>query len=315
MFKVSGGETTLVETSVLSQESLRAQSDRFTEADLVRLFHSLADTETRLKDAVQSRYVLEIGLVKLIEMRRLSSIEDILNRLNGLETRLSAGSDSNTASLAIAASPEKKTLTYEAEAPPQPPYEMRSASSIPESTSNSVSQEPELGIDYRELVEPDELPVSFAEPAYSGVSTQYDDLSFVASLPVKLPPIASEDLEHFDDKVLDAQYDRKLEILDELNGQIPQATAIVRRAIGQAPALTRSVAVSNGSAAAPARTPLNIQIPDFTEDDNAPELPYPGEAASREELLAYANSKRSIKLLKRVFRAKVTDVAAKTELS
>ena len=176
-------------------------------------------------------------------------------------------------------------------------------------------EEPDLGIDYREPVEPDELPVEPPIISNSGSSAQYDDLSFLASLPVKLPPIASEDLEHFDDKVLDAQYVRKLEILDELDGPVPQAAAIVRRAIGQATVPSRSVAASNGAAAAPARTPLNLQIPDFTEDDTAPELPYPGESASPDELLAYANSKRAVKLLKRVFRAKLTGITPKTELS
>lgn len=314
MFKVSGGETSLVETSVLTPESLKAQSDRFTEADLVRIFHALADTETRLKDAVQSRYVLEIGLVKLVEMRRLSPVEDLLKRLNELENRLSSGSTSNFASLAATASPEKKTLTTEINTSRPLADETHSSSPITESISSAVSEEPDLGIDYRELVEPDELSVAPSVLPSPGDSAQYDDLSFVASLPVKLPPIASEELEHFDDKVLDAQYDRKLEILDELNGPIPQATAIVRRAIGQATAATRPVAVSNGAAAAPARIPLNIQIPDFTEDDSSPELPWPGEAASEDELLAYANSKRSVKLLKRVFRAKVTGITTR-ELS
>jgi DNA polymerase III subunit gamma/tau len=319
MFKVSGGETTLVETSVLSQEALKAQSDRFTEADLVRLFHALADTETRLKDAVQSRYVLEIGLVKLVEMRRLAGVEDILNRLNGMEARLSDAATPNAASLAVTTTLEKKTLATDTEPVSEPVAEKAAYETpaiVPPSTlPTSSDEEPELGIGYRDLVEPDELPESIVEAPYISGSAQYDDLSFVASLPVKLPPIASEDLEHFDDKVLDSQYDRKLEILDELNGPIPQATDILRRAIGQARAVTRSVTVSNGAAAAPARTPLNIQIPDFTEDDSAPELPWPGEAASEEELLAYANSKRTIKLLKRVFRARVTGVAAKTELS
>ena len=143
---------------------------------------------------------------------------------------------------------------------------------------------------------------------------QYEDLSFVASLPVKLPAIASEDLEHFDDKALDAQYDRKLEILDENNGPIPNAGVLARKAIGQASIADRPVAVSNGTAAAPARTPLNIQIPTFAEDDS-PELPWPGDDASEDELLAFANSKQVIKSLKRVFRAKVTSVAKKAELS
>ncbi|MEQ1765677.1 MAG: DNA polymerase III subunit gamma/tau [Pyrinomonadaceae bacterium] len=318
MFKVSGGESTLVETSVLPQEALKTQSDRFTEADLVRLFHALADTETRLKDAVQSRYVLEIGLVKLVEMRRLSPVEDILNRLNGLETRLSAGSVSNTASLAATASPEKKTLTTEVEAAVEDPPDTAdpTPASAPTHPPISAHEEPELGIGFRDLDEPDDIPDADPEPPFVSSRAQYDDLSFVASLPVKLPRIASEDLEHFDDKALDAQFDRKLEILDETNGPIPGATAIARQAIGQVATAARSVSVSNGAAAAPARTPLNIQIPDFTEDETAPELNPPGDAATEEELLAYANSKRSVKLLKRVFRAKVTAVTTrKAELS
>ncbi|MDI1241974.1 MAG: DNA polymerase III subunit gamma/tau [bacterium] len=312
IFKVSGGETTLVETSVLSMGSLKLQSDRFTEADLVRLFHALAETETRLKDAVQSRYVLEIGLVKLIEMRRLAPVENIVDRLNGLEARLSAGSAPSSTSLAVAASPEKKTLTIDAGAPPAPVADEDSPD-LP-ARPVSVYEEPELGIGYHELSGPDEPPEDVDGPPTVIGLAQYDDLSFVASLPVKLPAIASEDLEHFDDKVLDAQYVRKLEIIDEMNGPIPRAAELVRHAIGQTSVASRSVAVSNGAAAAPARAPLNIQIPTFAEDES-PKLAWPGDEASKEELIAYANSQPSIKLLKRVFRAKVTGVTKKAELS
>lgn len=311
MFKVSGGETTLVESSVLSQEALKTQADRFTEPDLVRLFHSLAETETRLKDAVQSRYVLEIGVVKLVEMRRLAPIESILRRLSELEAGWGSGSAPDTVSLAATASPEKKTLAIESEGVREPV----ATEIAPKPISQQISSfdEPELGIGYRELVDPDELPEFVPDPALVGNSARYDDLNFVASLPVKLPAISSDDLEHFDEKALDAQYERKLEILDE-KGSIPDAAVLVRRAIGQASTADRPVAASNGTAAAPARTPLNIQIPTFAEDES-PELAWPGDNASEEELLAFANSKPVIKRLKRVFRAKVTSVARKAELS
>jgi len=317
MFKVSSGETTLVETSVLSPDSLKNQSERFSEADLVRLFHALADTETRLKDAVQSRYVLEIGLVKLIEIRNLSRIEDVLDRLSSLESRLGGTSLPDSASLAAAASQEKKTLKSEETASPvEPPKAPVVESLAPEQPVDTL-EEPDLGIGYRELSEPAEveqiaaieLPPQIAQP-----TAAYEDLSFVASLPVKLPPIASEDLEHFDDKRLDAQFDRKLEILEE-NGPIPQAAELVRRAIGQGSVRTQTVTVSNGgSAAVPARAPLNIQIPDFSADENEVELPWPGDGATEEQLIAYANSQRPVRLLRRVFRAKVTAVTSKTEL-
>lgn len=172
-----------------------------------------------------------------------------------------------------------------------------------------------MGIGYRDLAEPDHSPE--LEPEIlppTSKSSAYDDLSFVASLPVKLPPIASEDLEHFDDKALDAQFDRKLEIIDEDTGPIPGAAELIRKALGQREAVT---AVSNGSgtgtAAAPARARLNIQIPDFNVDDAETELPWPGDAAGEDELLAYANSQSTVKRLRRVFRAKVTAVAKTTE--
>lgn len=312
IFKVSGGETTLVETSVLLPEALKSNADRFSEADLVRLFHLLAETETKLKDAVQSRYVLEIGLVKLIEVRKLSSIEDVLNRLSSLETRLGGA----PAAMAAAVSEEKKTLKSEI-APVVTTEKVQISAPEPvKDVAPASLDEPDLGIGYRDLAEPDEIPAAYSEPTPepepAPKSSSYDDLSFVASLPVKLPPIASEDLEHFDDKVLDAQFERKLNVIGETTQPIPHVHEMIRLAIGD-----RSAGVSvgsNGSAAAPARAPLNIQIPDFAEDKEVAELPWPGDDASPEELIAYANAKHSVLRVRRVFRAKVKAVTRSTEL-
>jgi len=313
IFKVSGGETTLVDTSVLLPEALESNADRFSEADLVRLFHALADTETKLKDAVQSRYVLEIGLVKLIEIRKMSSVEDVLNRLSSLEARLGGTAIPDSAAMAASVDSEKKTLKSDVAAakPPAPKQ-----ADPPTASAEIALEEPDLGIGYRELDEPEYSPADdpIPLPEFAPKASVYDDLSFVASLPVKLPPIASEDLEHFDDKTLDAQFDRKLDILDENFGPIPHASELLRRAIGQRQVETAATnGAGVGAAAAPARAPLNIQIPDFTEDESETELPWPGDEASQEELIAYANSQRSIKLLKRVFRAKVTIVAKRSE--
>ncbi len=58
---------------------------------MVRFFHSLAETEAGLKTAAHPRYQLEIGLVKLIEMRRLAPLNQILERLSALEESLRTG--------------------------------------------------------------------------------------------------------------------------------------------------------------------------------------------------------------------------------
>jgi DNA polymerase-3 subunit gamma/tau len=83
--KVSGNEE-LLESAVCEPQELKRQAELFSESDLVRFFHSLAETETKLRAATQPRYQLEIGVVKLMELRGVESINEILQRLNALET-------------------------------------------------------------------------------------------------------------------------------------------------------------------------------------------------------------------------------------
>jgi DNA polymerase-3 subunit gamma/tau len=83
--KVSGNEE-LLEAAVCEPVELKRQAALFSESDLVRFFHSLAETETKLRAATQPRYQLEIGIVKLMELRGVESINEILQRLAALET-------------------------------------------------------------------------------------------------------------------------------------------------------------------------------------------------------------------------------------
>jgi DNA polymerase III subunit gamma/tau len=106
-----GGDAALSESSMLPPAELEKRAAAFSESDLVRYFHSLADTESRIRDAAQPRYMLEIGLVKLVEMRRLTTIDSILERLDSLGASLPT-----TKQKAAAASEtviEKKTLKAE----------------------------------------------------------------------------------------------------------------------------------------------------------------------------------------------------------
>ncbi|MBC7795774.1 MAG: DNA polymerase III subunit gamma/tau [Pyrinomonadaceae bacterium] len=84
--KVAGdGAENLLESSSASFEDLRKYAEKFSESDLTRFFHSLSETETLLRTATQPRYVLEIGLVKLIEMKRVAGLEKVFERLLKLE--------------------------------------------------------------------------------------------------------------------------------------------------------------------------------------------------------------------------------------
>jgi DNA polymerase III subunit gamma/tau len=88
--KVSGSEE-LLESAICDRDELKRQANLFSESDLVRFFHSLAETETNLRTATHPRYQLEIGLVKLMEMRRLESMNALLERLAALEASLRTG--------------------------------------------------------------------------------------------------------------------------------------------------------------------------------------------------------------------------------
>ena len=88
--KVSGSKE-LLESAICDEAELKRQAGLFSEADLVRFFHSLAETENLLKTAAHPRYQLEIGLVKLMEMRRLEPVNQLLNRLAALEESMRTG--------------------------------------------------------------------------------------------------------------------------------------------------------------------------------------------------------------------------------
>lgn len=103
--KVSGSEE-LLESAICDRAELTKQAALFSETDLVRFFHSLAETETLLKTAAHPRYQLEVGLVKLMEMRRLAPLSDLIDRLATLEAaaRTGKGFSGPSASAAHAAS-------------------------------------------------------------------------------------------------------------------------------------------------------------------------------------------------------------------
>ena len=88
--KVSG-DAKLLDSSSAQTDALKQQASLFSESDLVRFFHLLAETEASLKDAANPRYQVEVGLVKLMELRRLASLSDLVARIAELESALRTG--------------------------------------------------------------------------------------------------------------------------------------------------------------------------------------------------------------------------------
>jgi DNA polymerase-3 subunit gamma/tau len=135
--KVSGSDE-LLESAICDRDELKRQAALFSEADLVRFFHSLAETETLLKTAAHPRYQLEIGLVKLMEMRRLEPLNQLLERLTALEESMRSGK-APTGSSGTVASRGTASAAYAGAKPPAVASVSRStpAASAPWSAAGS----------------------------------------------------------------------------------------------------------------------------------------------------------------------------------
>ena len=191
----------------------------FSESDLLRFFNSLCETEAALREAVHPRYVLEMGLMKLVEMRKLASLENILKRIENL----TSGSGTASPASAAAATTEKKTLISDnppvrvekipvAPAPPPPPREAFTAKpppAMPEFTGGPAFDDDrdEEAEDFGESpFSSEELfdaPTAIPEPVAPMPR------SFVPAV-IRLLPLSAEELEHADDTKLDDAYEEKL---------------------------------------------------------------------------------------------------------
>src|SRR6185369_1343470 len=131
--KVSGNEE-LLESAVCEPAELQRQAALFSESDLVRFFHSLAETETKLRAATQPRYQLEIGIVKLMELRGVESINEILQRLAALETNAGSEPTSTTRTPSGSSGGPSKTI-------PERPTSRSAGSSFTAATAVSPALE------------------------------------------------------------------------------------------------------------------------------------------------------------------------------
>jgi DNA polymerase III subunit gamma/tau len=88
--RVCGADSELVAAPQDERPRLAEQAARFSEEDLTRFFNTLLATDAELRRAPDPRLHLELGLLKLINARRLAPLEEVLAGLRG-ETRGSGG--------------------------------------------------------------------------------------------------------------------------------------------------------------------------------------------------------------------------------
>ena len=101
--RVCGPESDLVAAPQDERPRLAEQAARFSEEDLTRFFNTLLATDAELRRAPDPRLHLELGLLKLINARRLAPLEEVLAELRGEARTASSTAGSPSRATASAA--------------------------------------------------------------------------------------------------------------------------------------------------------------------------------------------------------------------
>src|SRR5579863_10634608 len=103
--RVCGADSDLIAAPQDERPRLAEQAARFSEEDLTRFFNTLLATDAELRRAPDPRLHLELGLLKLINARRLAPLEEVLAGLRGGEVRGGGGGDIRGGGARTASSP------------------------------------------------------------------------------------------------------------------------------------------------------------------------------------------------------------------
>ena len=338
VFKMAGDADNLLDTAILSFDDLKEHSEAFTESDLIRFFNSLAETESKLREANEPRYMLEVGLIKLIELGKVQSVELLLERLSKLETVLNNSElnidpqENETTPQQTQESAEKKTLKPDFPLD-EVPFAVKSGESRVENLesveSDTISNEMPAIVEQqvenldvvKEVNVAEEVVVEETVTKSAFEKLKKRTIINLDAMPVKLEPIDSEELEHTADKWLDNVYDYKLQHEGDNLRAIPNASKIIQDLLnikeesqvtnGNSPA-----SQSNSSAFATAQTKQNKALDIVAEmttyeeiDETIPDFP---DNPTEDELFKYASNHPAVKKVLRIFRGRLVKVS-KTE--
>ncbi|HEX5733867.1 MAG TPA: DNA polymerase III subunit gamma/tau [Blastocatellia bacterium] len=107
--KIAGFDAELLQVPQSEADSLVRLADSFSEQDLLRFFANLTKTEQDIRLSSQPRFQLEIGLMKLLQARRLYLLEDALEQIKALQSRLPGSPPSGQAPVQKASPPRSES--------------------------------------------------------------------------------------------------------------------------------------------------------------------------------------------------------------
>jgi DNA polymerase-3 subunit gamma/tau len=168
---------------------LRELAKQFSEEDIVRGFHLLAETEKEIKDSPHPRFQLEIGLVKLAQIARLRSLSELIQRLEQLESNLLGGGGGKLPAPPLGSRAEPPSRLAKETAPPAPPKPVTKASPLP-STPQPFAPAAVMPTRKQAPIASSEEPPDFPpfDPFDEAPPEDLSEPDFVAAKPSRLSP-------------------------------------------------------------------------------------------------------------------------------
>ncbi len=142
--RVCGAESDLVAAPKDERPRLAEQAARFSEEDLTRFFSILLATDAELRRAPDPRLHLELGLLKLINARRLAPLEEVLAELRGEVGRARSAVGSTSRATASTASTARSVSSLSGAAVRMVPEANYSASTPPATPTPSKAESTEM---------------------------------------------------------------------------------------------------------------------------------------------------------------------------
>lgn len=153
------------------------------------------------------------------------------------------------------------------------------------------------------IFEPEPQPIEQIK-----IEEQKPKINFFDSLPIRLPEISSEDLEHFEDAKLDSAYEERLLREGDNLKAIKNASQIISSLLNIT--VANQTISTNGAATAPAKAKpkIDFKIPDFETETESTETLILSENPTEDELWRYAENNPTVKRALRIFRGKIISV-------
>lgn len=137
VMKISGSDTRLIPSGDADREKMSSHLDHFNQEDLTRYLAISLDLYRDLQHALHPRFRLEVGLLKLVHVGRLTSIEQILAQWNTPPTGTPIDGTGSSSSTTTHESPSANTSTKNATNTNSPSVPIENSQSPnPESTAS-----------------------------------------------------------------------------------------------------------------------------------------------------------------------------------